>query len=338
MTVHVIGGGLAGLAAAVRLAATGRHVVLHEQVRQPGGRCRSFADPRLGQTLDCGVHLAFAGRSHHFSAYLAEIGATDGLIGPESTSCRFIDTRSGETWQLRPNAGAVPWWMFAPRRRIPGTGLADYVALARLALAGRGATVGDVMPSAGTGRERFWEPVCVASLNTAPSGADAQTLWAALRDALAAGGVPYRPRFVRHDLTTDFISPALQQLDRSGADLRFGHRLIGLEFTGSRLSKLVFADGHEKLSTDDAAILAVPPNAVRHLLPKLAVPRASSAIVTAHFMLRRPAAAEPQLTGLIDGRSLWLLTRGELATVTVGAANDLVPLNAQTWPSACGGR
>jgi hydroxysqualene dehydroxylase len=40
-TVHVIGAGLAGLAAAVRLAARGTSVVVHEAAGQAGGRCRS---------------------------------------------------------------------------------------------------------------------------------------------------------------------------------------------------------------------------------------------------------------------------------------------------------
>ena len=40
-TVHVVGAGLAGLAAAVRLLARGAHVVQHEAAGQAGGRGRS---------------------------------------------------------------------------------------------------------------------------------------------------------------------------------------------------------------------------------------------------------------------------------------------------------
>jgi uncharacterized protein with NAD-binding domain and iron-sulfur cluster len=45
-TIHVIGAGLAGLAAAIRLA-RGAHggVILHEAAPQAGGRCRSYFDP-----------------------------------------------------------------------------------------------------------------------------------------------------------------------------------------------------------------------------------------------------------------------------------------------------
>jgi predicted NAD/FAD-binding protein len=46
---------MAGLAAALRLAGRDRDVVLHEQTRIAGGRCRTFRDTGLGQTLDNGI-------------------------------------------------------------------------------------------------------------------------------------------------------------------------------------------------------------------------------------------------------------------------------------------
>jgi uncharacterized protein with NAD-binding domain and iron-sulfur cluster len=45
--VHVVGAGLAGLAAAVRLMENGAEVRLYEAAAQAGGRCRSFFDPIL---------------------------------------------------------------------------------------------------------------------------------------------------------------------------------------------------------------------------------------------------------------------------------------------------
>ena len=46
-TTHVIGAGLAGLSAAVRLASAGKRVALYEATSQAGGRCRSYHDPAL---------------------------------------------------------------------------------------------------------------------------------------------------------------------------------------------------------------------------------------------------------------------------------------------------
>jgi hydroxysqualene dehydroxylase len=59
--VHVVGAGLAGLAAAVRLVRQGRRVVIHEAANQAGGRCRSFFDRTLDRVIDNGNHLLVSG-------------------------------------------------------------------------------------------------------------------------------------------------------------------------------------------------------------------------------------------------------------------------------------
>ncbi|MGD0026183.1 MAG: NAD(P)-binding protein, partial [Xanthobacteraceae bacterium] len=59
-TVHIIGAGLAGLSAALRLSARGERgerVVVHEATAFAGGRCRSYHDAALGMVIDNGNHL-----------------------------------------------------------------------------------------------------------------------------------------------------------------------------------------------------------------------------------------------------------------------------------------
>ena len=60
-TVHVIGAGLAGLSAAVRLAGRGLAVVVHEAAPHAGGRCRSYRDAALNMVIDNGNHLVLSG-------------------------------------------------------------------------------------------------------------------------------------------------------------------------------------------------------------------------------------------------------------------------------------
>ena len=56
-TVHIVGAGLAGLAAAVGLPVPAGKIVVHELARHAGGRCRSYFEPRSGSTIDNGNHL-----------------------------------------------------------------------------------------------------------------------------------------------------------------------------------------------------------------------------------------------------------------------------------------
>src|SRR5262249_60935994 len=130
-TVHVVGAGLAGLAAAVRLAAGGASVVVHEAAGQAGGRCRSYHDPALDMVIDNGNHLLLSA-NHAARSYLETIGAEGGLVGPAQAEFAFVDLATGARWTLRINAGRPPWWVFDAPRRGAGTGAGDYPAFARL--------------------------------------------------------------------------------------------------------------------------------------------------------------------------------------------------------------
>ena len=57
---------------------------------------------------------------------------SDALVGPNECVFDFLDMRNGERWRLRPNASRLPWWIFAPNRRVPGTGPLDYLDAAKL--------------------------------------------------------------------------------------------------------------------------------------------------------------------------------------------------------------
>src|ERR1700738_4537003 len=102
-TVHIIGAGLAGLSAAVRLLSRGRQVVVHEATAFAGGRCRSYHDAAVGMTIDNGNHLLLSG-NHAALAYLRDIGAADRLPVPPAAAFDFIDIASRERWILRLSA------------------------------------------------------------------------------------------------------------------------------------------------------------------------------------------------------------------------------------------
>ena len=107
--VHVIGAGLAGLSAALRLAEAGRPVTVHEAGPAAGGRCRSYFDRELGLTIDNGNHLLLSGNAAAF-AYLDAIGGTAALAGPTEPAFPFHDLNTGARWVVRPNPGRLPWW------------------------------------------------------------------------------------------------------------------------------------------------------------------------------------------------------------------------------------
>lgn len=322
--VHVVGAGMAGLAAAVRFAEQGAPVVLHEATGQAGGRCRSFFDETLERTIDNGNHLLLSGNCAAL-AYLKRLGAEATLAGPAEARFPFFDLKTGERWALTLPRGPVPVWLLFPRRRVPGTRLADYASILRVLLASADATVAATAGAGSALYARFWEPLTVAVLNAPPERAAARLLRPVLRETFLRGGAYCMPRIARHGLSESFVQPALSYLSGRGADIRFGARLAFVEHDGAHAKALVFARGRDILSTDDQVVLALPPWAAAEAMPGLAVPRAAFPIVNVHYRL--PARAEgeaPTLLGLLGGTAQWLFCRGDIASVTVSAAEALV--------------
>ena len=120
--VHVIGAGISGLSAAVRLANAGYKVHVHEATQQAGGRCRSYFDAATNLTIDNGNHLLLSGNRHAL-AYARSIGTEAGLVGPKSAQFPFVDLSTGKRWQLDLGDGRLPLWVFDKSRRVPDTSL-----------------------------------------------------------------------------------------------------------------------------------------------------------------------------------------------------------------------
>ena len=185
--IHVVGAGLAGLSAAVRLSSRGLAVTVHEATNQAGGRCRSYYDATLGMEIDNGNHLVLSGNTAALS-YLDIIGARAGLDGPPSASFPFVDLATGERWTVSANDGPIPWWILVPSRRVPGARLSEYFALAKLLRAKAGATIGETISCSGPLYQRLIEPLLIAALNTEPRSGSAALAAAIIRETLAAGG------------------------------------------------------------------------------------------------------------------------------------------------------
>ncbi len=335
--VHVIGAGMAGLAAAIAVVDAGRPVTLYEAGPAAGGRCRSYHDKELGCRIDNGNHLWLSG-NRSIAGFLRRVGSEATQGGPATAMFPFFDLPTGRRWTVRPNPGRLPWWILAAARNVPGARLGEYAGLVALLRAGPDATVAEVVRP-GALYHKLLEPLVIAALNTAPATGSARLMAAVMRETLARGGNACIPAYPRDGLSATFIDPALAALRKAGAEVQLGRRVTALPVANDRVAAIGTADGPIQLAEGEAVILAVPAPVAQTLRPGLMAPESVEAIVNLHYR----CDADPGVAGfvgLLGGTAEWLFVKPGVVSVTISAANRLVEraasdLAATVWPELC---
>jgi hydroxysqualene dehydroxylase len=320
-TVHIVGAGLAGLAAAVKLAQAQAKVVIHEATAYPGGRCRSYFDRAIGMTIDNGNHLVLSG-NYSVLDFAGTIGSASGLVGPVRAEFAFVDRGTGERWTLGISDG-LPWWVLDPRRRVPGTRLTEYLRLVRLLSVKQDVPVAEAIDCSGPLYQRLVHPLLLAALNIEPRQGSAALAAAVVRETLAKGGKACRPLIARAGLGPVLIEPAIRYLDGHGVEVRLEHELRAMQFSEDKVSALDFGGDTIALGAADAVVLAVPTHAAAALVPEISTPQGYRAIANAHFKVDPPPGT-PHMLGIINATTEWIFAFPGRLSVTISNADRLM--------------
>jgi hydroxysqualene dehydroxylase len=318
-TVHIVGGGLAGLSAAVCLAARGVATVVYEATDQAGGRCRSYEDAQSGMRIDNGTHILLSGNVAALG-FLDRIGAAAHVSGATRARFPFHDLGPAKRrWTLDLDAGRLPTWLFDRRRRAPDTRAGDYLALARMMWPARDQALAGMIACKGPAYEQVMRPLLLAALNTEPSEASSDLVRAVVRGSIAKGGGACRPYLAPRGLSAAFVEPAMAYLKNNGGLLHFGHQLRRCVVTADVVTALDFGGGVVAVGPQDAVVLAIPPYAARAIIPQLRTPDEFRSIVNAHFRITPPSGAEPML-GIINGTAEWIFSFEDRICATISGA------------------
>lgn len=319
--IYVLGAGVAGLAAATALVESGQDVSLIEAAPQAGGRCRSFFDKQLQSNIDNGNHLVLSGNTHAMR-YLARIDALDTVeVLPACFS--YKDVATGEAWSIDMGTRRYPWHLLWPKYRIPGTRLIDYWRSRTILSAKASDTIAGLLSSSGVLYEKFWASFAVSVLNTSPEEASAALLTPVVRETFGKGGAACRPVLAKQGLGFSFVDPAIEYLKKCDTDLQLGKRCRSIDVADNLIVSLDIDGETVFLEDGDIVISALPPSNANDLLPMLTVPNEYRSIVNGHFKIG-PCDYKTPITGLLGGFTEWLFVRGDIASVTISAADNAV--------------
>jgi squalene-associated FAD-dependent desaturase len=337
-TAHVIGAGLSGLSAAVKLADAGWQVHVHEATQQIGGRCRSYFDGATGLVIDNGNHLLLSA-NHHARAYARAIGSEAGLVGPDKADFDFVDRKSGQRWTLKIGDGRIPAWVFDKSRRVPDTSATDYFTLAPLLWAARSRTVGEAVRCEGVLYDRLVQPLLLAALNIDPKLGSARLAANIIKETLLVGGQACRPLIARDGLSSVLIDPAVAHVGARGGSVTIGRELRKVNADAGRVASLDFGGDSVTIGEGDAVVVAVPARAAATLVPGIRAPTKFRAILNAHFKVQ-PPAGQPALIGVVSGLIEWLFAFHDRLSITISGADHLVDrpreeLARAIWSDIC---
>jgi hydroxysqualene dehydroxylase len=326
-TIHIIGAGMAGLAAAEAASAYGR-VVVYETAPQAGGRCRSFYDKKLRTTIDNGNHLILGANTATLD-YLRRIGTLDHFLVSAQPVYPFIDLATRRHWHHKPPrfTGIAPW---------------QWRHLLRLLWAAEHQTVADCIPPNSPLYQRLVEPLTLAALNTAPQEASARMLRQVVQRLALGGKSAWRSYLPIDGLSPALVDPALLRIKGRGGSIHLHTTIQRLSFDHQRVTALHTAKDAIALSASDRVILAVPPATLESLLPEIAPSLEYRAILNGHFLWPQAGALREAMPflGVLGGLAQWIFFHnGRLSTTTSAAdavtEQDEATLAQRLWADIC---
>ncbi len=287
----VVGGGYAGIAAALALADLGEEVTLLEARRHWGGRATSWPDPKMGDAVDNGQHIWF-GCYDATRALLRRLGTHDHVTFTPGLRLSYREP-GGRAFRLRAPAMFGRAGLLLALARFGALPAGERLALGRVIKEApappptlTAAQWLDTLGQKDAARRAFWGPLTEAAVNLPLDRAAASLVFEVIARAFrgpasaAAIGLP------RVGLA-ELVAPIADLLAARGGRARLGAAVRAVlpgEESGTGAYQLLLESG-ESIAAD-RVILATPAVDARGLL--VALPEAAARLAAAAVVPSSP--------------------------------------------------
>jgi len=360
-TVTVVGGGIAGIAAACALADAGYRVRLLERRPYLGGRASSYEHPGTGEIIDNCQHVLI-GRCTNLIDLYRRLGVADAIRWYDRFT--FL-TPAGPA--CAPTTSVIePGWLPAPFHstlaflRAPAFSLGDKLAIAR----GLAAFMPGLPPDTSedflhwlrrhgqTQRaiDRFWKPVLVSALNEDLDRISVHYAAKVFRESFLMSpesgrmGIPSIP-------LSELYNRAIGYIEARGGQVCLRTSVDGIAPTEKGLVVTASSAGESRALASEAVILALSFEAMAALLPSLPQNSTAQALAThlsqfehspitgIHLWFDREVTDLDHAV-LLDSTLQWMFNKsrlqpahrtgeGSYLELVVSASRSLVPMQRQ---------
>jgi squalene-associated FAD-dependent desaturase len=338
--ILILGGGFAGLAAAVDLAAAGKRVLVLERRNFLGGRAYSFTDPVTGDVVDNGQHLMM-GCYQHTLDFIRKIGATDKLKFQENPRVDFLHDTEGHASFRCPPVPA-PWHLLAGLSKLQTIGWKDRLRALRVGLEmrslnGTRSRLADItvrewlneMGQTERMQQRFWDLMALATLNETPERASADMFAEVIERAFMRTKRDSQMVISRTGLSDLYTTDAQKFIEARGGEVRLNASVERIDFENGRAVGVTLRDG-ERI-TASQVISAVPYFMLRNMLaPGILAHDAframtqftSAPIVSINLWYAKPVT-NFEFVGLLDSHIEWVFNKNAIVGIPQNSRQHL---------------
>ncbi len=337
----IIGGGFAGLSAAVSLSKSNHKVTLLEASPKLGGRAYSLKIQENDDTIDNGQHILM-GCYQNTIDFFEMIGSSNLLEFQESLKVDFVE-RGGRSFLLKANSLFYPlnllmailkYNAFGIRNRfrtLPVIFSLPFLNSKKIS----SLTVKDWLIKNNQNSStimKLWEIIAIGTLNTTLDKASASIFADALKKIFLGGNKASAIVLPAKGLSDIYCYQSQEFLEKNNSKVKLSEAVIKMEYDGKKISK-VFTN--ENIYDDfDYVISSVPHHSLIKILPEeiqtnlSELPIEYSPILNIHLWLKDNPFTE-KFCGLIDSKIHWIFNHQKHISLVTSSADELIELPSE---------